>query len=92
MTRQQRMEATIKAAFPQASIEIVDDSARHHGHGGARPEGETHYTITVIADGFNGKSRVDRHRTLNALLADEFRTGLHALALIAKTPAEAGSA
>lgn len=82
------MDAALKAAFPVTSIRIVDESALHHGHAGARPEGETHYRVELVSTAFAGLSRVARHRAVNAALAAEFETGLHALALVTKTPDE----
>ena len=67
---------------------MVDDSAKHAGHAGARAEGQTHYSVLLVSDRFAGLSRVDRHRLVNAALAPEFAAGLHALALTLKTPAE----
>jgi BolA family transcriptional regulator, general stress-responsive regulator len=81
--RKTRMEDALKALNP-SFLEVIDDSHKHAGHAGARPEGETHYTIRIVAPGFAGKSRVATHREINALLADEFATGLHALAIEAR--------
>ena len=67
---------------------ITDDSHRHAGHAGHNHEGESHFNIVVVADAFAGKSRVDRHRMVNALLADELAGRVHALALTTLTPAE----
>jgi stress-induced morphogen len=89
MTRAQRMEAVLQAAFSPASLEIVDESAMHAGHAGARPGGETHYQVTMVADTFEGLSRVDRQRRVNEVLATEFDGGLHALSLRLKAPSEA---
>jgi stress-induced morphogen len=89
MTRAQRMEAVLQAAFAPASLEIVDESAKHAGHAGARPGGETHYQVTMVADTFEGLSRVDRQRRVNEVLAAEFDGGLHALSLRLKAPSEA---
>lgn len=89
MTRKNRMETALAAALNPTVLEVEDESGKHFGHAGARPEGETHYRVLVVSEAFRGKTRVDRHRTVNALLADEFAKGLHALALTAKTPEEA---
>ena len=59
---------------------------------GARPEGETHFRLDVVAAAFEGKSRVERHRLVNAALEPAFQRGLHALAVRARTPAEAAAA
>lgn len=60
----------------------------HAGHAGARPGGETHYRLRVVAAAFEGLSRVARQRLVYQALAPEFETGLHALSLDLKTPAE----
>jgi len=87
-TRADRIRATLAEALSPALLRVVDDSARHAGHAGAAPGGETHYSVLVVADAFAGKSRVARSRTVHALLAAEFAGGLHALALTLRTPAE----
>lgn len=89
--RADRIRSALVAAFPSARIEVQDDSAQHAGHAGARPEGETHYSVFVIASDFAGQSRVARSRAVHAVLEAEFRTGLHALALRLLTPEEAAA-
>lgn len=70
---------------------LEDESSRHAGHAGARPGGETHYRLIMAAAAFDGLSRVARQRLVYAALREEFDTGLHALSLDLKTPAEAGA-
>jgi BolA protein len=89
MTRADRIRAALEAAFAPARVHVADDSARHAGHAGARPEGETHYSVLVISPVFAGQSRVARSRAVHAALAAEFAGGLHALALRLLTPEEA---
>lgn len=86
--RAQRLEAALRQALAPERVEIADDSARHAGHAGARPGGETHYSVLVVAAGFHGLSRVERSRRVHALLAAEFAGGMHALALSLRTPEE----
>ena len=82
----------LEAAFAPERLEVVDDSAKHAGHAGARPEGETHFTVTVVSKAFAGVSRVDRQRRIYAALSDELQPdGVHALALSAHAPGEAGA-
>ncbi len=71
-----------------APIELIiqDDSAKHIGHAGAADGG--HFSITVIASAFAGKSQVERHRLVYQALADAMQAGIHALAITAYTPAE----
>lgn len=91
-TRAERIEDALRAAYPGAVVRVVDDSHRHAGHAGARSEGETHYSVQVVAAGFAGQTRVARSRAVHALLAAEFAAGLHALSLTLRTPEEAASA
>nr|WP_208394311.1 BolA family protein [Pseudochelatococcus lubricantis] len=76
-------------AFAPETLAVHDESHRHVGHGGWREGGETHYDVTIVSRDFAALSRVERHRRINTLLAPEFETGLHALALTALTPEEA---
>ncbi len=83
------IEDRLTAELAPAHLAVVDESHLHAGHSGARPGGETHFRVDVVSAAFDGKSRVDRHRVVNALLAEAFERGLHALAVKARTPAEA---
>jgi BolA protein len=87
--RADRIAAILTARFAPTRLEIVDDSAKHLHHAGAREGGQTHYTVTVVSAAFTGQNRISRHRLVNAALAEEFASGLHALALVAKSPEEA---
>ncbi|MEJ1977393.1 MAG: BolA family protein [Acetobacteraceae bacterium] len=86
--RQDRLRAALNAAFAPTLLEITDDSARHAGHAGAQPGGETHYSIKIVSAAFAGQSRVARSRAVHETLANEFRDGLHALSLTLRSPAE----
>ena len=85
------MERALNERFTPAVLEIVDESSRHAGHAGARPEGETHYRLRMVSAAFRGLNRVSRQRLVYQALCEEFDTGLHALSLDLKTPEEAGS-
>jgi stress-induced morphogen len=87
-TRAGRLEALLSHAFSPDLLRVNDDSAQHIGHAGARPEGETHYSVLLVAAAFRGQSRVARSRAVHAVLAPEFGAGLHALALTLRTPEE----
>ncbi|WP_409371506.1 BolA family protein [Methylocella sp. CPCC 101449] len=86
------MIAKLTAALAPASLDVIDDSAKHAGHmlhpGGVEPRGETHFTVRITAEAFAGKSRLQRHRLVNDALAQELRDGVHALAIEAKAPNE----
>ena len=75
-------------AFAPESLRVVDESHEHQGHAGHRPGGETHFRIYIVAEAFRGKSRIDRHRMINAALSEELAGGVHALAIHAKAPGE----
>ncbi len=87
--RADRIRDSLAAAFAPAEVTVTDDSHRHAGHAGARPEGETHYSVRVVSPAFAGMNRVARSRAAHAALGAEFATGLHALALELKAPGEA---
>jgi BolA family transcriptional regulator, general stress-responsive regulator len=77
-------------AFTPDSIRVVDESHQHEGHGGHRPGGETHFRVYIVAQAFKGKSRLERHRMINEILAGELAAGVHALAIHAAAPGEGG--
>lgn len=87
--RADRIKHTLSEFFDTTILEIADDSARHAGHAGAQPEGETHFKLTIVAAEFEGMTRIKRHQAVYAALKDEFATGLHALNIRALTPEEA---
>lgn len=67
--------------FAPTRLVILDESHRHAGHAGARPEGETHFAVTIVSSAFAGLNRVARQRLVYETLADELATGVHALSL-----------
>ena len=83
------VEKLAKRFAPQR-LEVVDDSRRHAGHAGARPGGETHFNVYIVSSVFDGKSRIERHRMVNATLSEELAGGIHALAIRAESPDPAG--
>ena len=87
-SRAHRLETILARAFAPPLLRVVDDSARHAGHAGAQPGGETHYSVLLVSEAFRGQSRVARHRLVHGAVAAEFGTGLHALALTLRTPEE----
>ena len=85
MNRSERIHQILSDAFQPSQLEVVDDSHKHAGHAGARPEGETHYTVIIVADAFEALSRVARQRAVMDVLKPEFETGLHALSIKASS-------
>ena len=69
-------------------LEIADESHRHLGHEGARPGGETHFSVTIVSAAFVGQTRVSRQRLVYQALAEELATRVHALSLTTLTPSE----
>lgn len=80
-------EKLTTALAPQ-SLDVQDESHQHEGHAGHRPGGQTHFRVTIVSAAFRGKSRVERHRMVNAALAHELTSGVHALAIHANAPEE----
>jgi BolA protein len=83
------LRSKLEAAFSPQTLEIVDDSSRHAGHEGAREGGESHFTVTIAAEAFSGRSRVERQRLVNQALRDELAGPVHALSIKALAPGEA---
>ena len=75
-------------AFAPESVDVVDESNLHEGHAGHRPGGQSHFRIYIVSQAFAGKSRIDRHRMINTVLADDLAGGVHALAIHAAAPGE----
>ena len=83
------IRSRLREAFDPLELEVVDESARHKGHAGADPAGESHFRVRIVAEAFGGTSRVARQRAVNAALKDLLEGRVHALAMTALTPAEA---
>lgn len=89
MTLRDRIAEIVTRELRPVEFRLDDESHLHAGHAGSREGGETHFRIDVVSASFAGKSRVERHRMVNGLLADAFgRDGLHALAIRARAPGE----
>ncbi|HEY0524185.1 MAG TPA: BolA family protein [Stellaceae bacterium] len=82
------IESKLRDALRPARLAVVDESHRHAGHAGARPEGETHFRVEIVSADFGGLGRVARQRRVYEILAEELRTQVHALALTTLTPEE----
>ncbi|MBI1206047.1 MAG: BolA/IbaG family iron-sulfur metabolism protein [Azospirillum sp.] len=85
-----RMRTKLTEALHPVRLEIEDDSARHAGHGGANPQGESHFNLTVVSAAFEALSRLARQRLVYGIVADELAERVHALSLRTLTPAEDG--
>ncbi len=85
-----RIRTKLTQHFQPQKLDIVDDSARHHGHAGAAADGgaESHFNVEIVSAAFAGKSRVERQRLVHAVLADELKERVHALSLKLAAPGE----
>ena len=88
MSAEARMRQALMVALEPTRLDIINESEMHAGHRGSPGTGESHFRILVVSPKFAGKSRVDRHRIVNGLLASELKAGVHALALAAFAPGE----
>ena len=81
-----QLRSAIERALAPASLEIIDDSARHAGHPGARGGG--HFRVTLVSEAFRGRTQLERHRLVYAAVAPLMSGAVHALNIIARTPEE----
>jgi BolA family transcriptional regulator, general stress-responsive regulator len=88
MNTRDRITEKLTTAFSPARLDVQDESHQHAGHAGSRPGGETHYRVYIVSAAFQGKSRIERHRMVNAALAQELAGSVHALAIHASAPGE----
>jgi BolA protein len=91
MSVRAEIERRLREGLAPEKLAIVDESARHAGHAGARPEGETHFRVTVVSAAFRGLPRLERQRLVHRLLADLLRERVHALAVVCRAPGEPGA-
>ena len=91
MSQQSNIEQKLKAALSPERLEVINESHLHAGH---QPhfdgKGESHFRIKIVSQAFTGKSRLERHRIINQLLAEELKAAIHALAIEAHAPGETG--
>jgi BolA protein len=89
-TRHDRIEAILTAQFAPEQLLIVDESAKHASHVARTgiSGGQTHYNVLMVAESMAGMSRLARSRAVHAALEAEFKSGLHALSLTLRSPAE----
>lgn len=84
--RVERIEARLRQQLAPARLEVIDDSAQHAGHAGARGGG--HFIVTLVSNRFAGLNPLQRHRLVYAALGDLMKTEIHALSVRALTPEE----
>ena len=87
------VESTIRdklqQAFAPSRLDVINESHLHAGHRGSPGTGESHFRVLIVSARFEGKSRLQRHRLVNEVLAAELKARVHALALEVRTPDEA---
>ncbi len=81
-----RIEARLQEVFDPTQLQVKDDSHLHAGHAGARPEGESHFTVEIESPRFTGMTRVAMHRLVNDALRQELEGPIHALVIRARAP------
>jgi BolA protein len=89
MGMQDIIKTKLAAAFSPESLQVENESHLHQGHAGHHPSGESHFRLYIVSEAFRGKSRIERHRMINATLGNELKTRVHALAIHAQAPGEA---
>jgi BolA protein len=82
------IQQKLTSDFAPTRLEIEDDSARHAGHAGAHPAGESHFNVTIESAVFSGQAKVARQRMVYRTLSEELAGQLHALSLKALAPGE----
>ena len=83
------IETLLEQAFAPSRLEVVNDSAKHHGHAGDDGSGESHFTVVIESEAFAGRNRLERQRMVNRALGDIPGQRVHALAVRAFAPGEA---
>ena len=91
-----RIRRMLEDALAPTMLEVIDESHKHAGHahvvkrpGTAQGTGETHFKIKLVSRSFEGKSLLERHRAVNALIAGEMGPEkVHAIAIEARAPGE----
>ena len=86
--RVQMIRERLTAALKPERLEIIDETARHAGHEGARAGGG-HYIVTIVSSAFEGKKLIERHRMVYDALGDAMQRDIHALSIKALAPGEA---
>ena len=92
MTIENSIREKLTQAFAPVELDVVNDSHHHASHAGSPGTGESHFSVKLVSASFDGKSRVERHRMVNAVLADELAGKIHALAVTALSPEDAARA
>jgi BolA protein len=87
MDRSAEIRSRLQARFTPTALDVLDDSAQHARHPGAR-DGRGHFSVRIVSAAFADHGRVDRHRMVYAALGDLMQSDIHALSITALTPDE----
>lgn len=85
-TIQTEIENLLREALAPTRLEVINDSAQHHGHAGDDGSGESHFTVIVVSEQFEGKNRLARQRLVLGALGDIPGERVHAFAMKCLTP------
>lgn len=88
MSLETRMREKLIVALRPTRLDLVNESHLHAGHRSSPGTGESHFRVLIVSEVFAGKSRLERHRLVNEVLASELESGVHALAIKACAPGE----
>jgi BolA protein len=78
----------LEEALAPSQLIVRNDSASHRGHAGDDGSGESHFSVEIVSARFEGMSRIERQRAVNAALGDLMRERVHALTIRARAPGE----
>jgi len=84
MSVQQTIDTKLRAGLAPSHLQVINESHMHNVPVGS----ESHFKVVAVAEAFAGQRLIQRHRRINALLADELAGGVHALSLHTLTPDE----
>ena len=80
----EEIERRIADGFELLHLEVANESHQHN----VPENSQTHFKVVLVSDDFLDASRINRHRLINALLADLLAGPVHALALHPYTEGE----
>lgn len=75
------IESRLVAAFSPEHLEVIDESEGHRGHAGFQEGGESHWRVIITGEGFDGMSRIQRHRAIHSAIGKDIIERIHALAI-----------
>ncbi len=84
MTVQQTIEVKITASLAPTHLQVVNESYKHNVPAGS----ESHFKLVIVSGGFEGKSLLQRHQAVNAILQEELKRHIHALSMETLTAGE----